>query len=433
MKRRKSLCLFLCLLLALLCGCERQAGRTYFALPLSATDDDRLRTLLAEETAAGYELSAPQSGSRRQPLQLVDLNGDGEEELLAFLRNGATEGCRIEIFALSDGGYSSVLSLEGRGSSLYAVDCADLTGDGCQELICTWSSGADLNLLYVYDLRSWGGEVLLTDSCNEFLCYDLSGDGVNELLTVTLSGRNRGLSLYSLPVSDDSTKLSAPLSDGIAECVRIKGCTLEGNSPGVLVESYLDSGELVSDLFSLPDGKLFNITLDQSSGVSRTRRSYAVMAADIDSDRFLEIPIPSSLYSQRIGERYHFLSWVGFNRYGFSLIKQETYHCFVDGWYFVLPQGWSDTLTVRRNDSVAGERCVILSEVDRNTGSITDRLMIYTLTGENRQERAAMAGRFVLAEDETTVYAASVKTGISRDDLLQRFHLIYSEWTKDSF
>ena len=433
MKRRNFLCLFLCLLCALLCGCGRQDSRAYFALPLGATDDIRLRSLLSEETAAGYDFSAPQSGSRRQPLQLVDLNGDGTDELLVFLRNSATEGCRIKIFALSDSGYSAVLSLDGRGSSLYAVDCADLNGDGRLELICTWNSGAELNLLYVYDLRDWGGEVLLTDSCNEFLCYDLSGNGTQELLTVTLSGRNRGVSLYSLPVPDDSARLSAPLSDGIAECVHIMGCTLEGNAPGVLVESYLDSGELVSDLFSLADGKLFNITLDQTSGVSRTRRSYAVMAADIDSDRFLEIPISSPLYAQKPGDRYRFLSWVSFNRYGFSVIKQETYHCFVDGWYFVLPQGWSDTLSVRRDDSVAGERCVILSSVDRNTGKVADRMMIYTLTGENRQERAEAAGRFLLAEDETTVYAASVIEGVSPAEVPGRFHLIYSEWTKDSF
>lgn len=432
MKRKKTLCLLLCLLFALLCGCGEQVSRVYFALPLSATDDAQLRSLLSAETEAGYEAAAPQSGAHRQPLQLVDLDADGQDEVLAFLRNSSTESCCIEIFDPGADGYTSVLTLEGKGSSLYAVDCADLNGDGQLELICAWNSGAELNLLYVYDLRSWGGEVLLTDSCNEFLCTDLSGDEIDDLLSVTLAGRNTGVSVYSSPLLDDSAKLTAPLSEGIAECVRMKACTLEGNTPGLLVESYLESGELVSDLFSLLDDRLFNITLDQNSGVSRTKRSYAVMAADINSDRFLEIPVAAPLYAQKTGDHYLYLSWVGFNRYGFSVIKQETYHCFVDGWYFVLPQGWSETLTVRRDEGAAGERCVILSDVDRSTGTLTDRLMIYTLTGENRQERGESEGRFLLAEDETTVYAARVLTGITRNEVTARFHLIYSEWTRDS-
>ena len=432
LKQPKTIFLLLCLLCALLCGCGRQSSSDYFALPQSATDDERLRSLLSAELDAGFEYAAPVSGERRQPLQLIDLDGDGKEELLAFLRNRSTETCRIEIFDPEASGFSRVLLLEGRGSSLKAVDCADLTGDGTMELVCAWDCGAELELLYVYDLRDWGGEVLLADSCTEFLCHDLSGDSVAELVSVSFSGSDPGVSTFFFPVLDESAKLSAPLSAGIAECCRIRGCTLEGNTPGVLVESYLESGELVSDLFSMLDGKLFNITLDQTSGVSRTKRSYAVMAADIDGDHFLEIPIPAGLYAQQRGDHYRFLSWVGFNRYGFSVIKQETYHCFVDGWYFVLPQGWSDTLTVRRDDTVAGERCLILSDVDRYTGKITDKLMIYTLTGENRHERAAADGRFVLCEDETTVYAASVLSGIARSDVAPRFHLIYSEWTKDS-
>ncbi len=431
--KRRTAWLMLCLLLSLLAGCGRGSSGEYFALPQTTSDDSRLRTLLSDEQEAGFVSAAPLSGARRQPLLLEDLNGDGKEEVLAFLRNSSTESCRVKIYTLTDKGYDTVLSLEGKGSALYAVDCADLNGDGTKELVCAWNCGAELNLLYVYDLRDWGGEVLLADACTEFLCWDLSGEGVAELLSVSLAGENTGVELFSFPYVDDGARISAPLSAGIAECSRIRGCTLEGNTPAVLVESYLDSGELVSDLFCLPDGKLFNITLEQRTGVSRTKRSYAVRSADIDSDRFLEVPISASLYAQNPGDHYRFLSWMGFNRYGFSVIKQETYHCFTDGWYFVLPDGWSATLTVRRADTVAGERCVVLSDVDRYTGNITDKLLIYTLSGENRHERASLDGRFVLAEDETTVYAASVISGISAGEVEERFHLIYSEWTKDSF
>lgn len=432
MKHGKGIFLPLCLAFLLLCGCGERETNENFALPESAANVTQLNGLLSEEIEAGYEYCAPTAGAHRQPLQLADLDGDGEQEVLAFLRNAATEMCRIRIYKSVNGSYEPVLALEGEGSALSAVEHADLNGDGFEELVTAWSCGAELNILYVYDLEGWGGEVLLTDSCSEFLCFDLSGDGRADLLEITLTGKDPGVRMFSFPLPDDSAGLSASLSRGIAECSRVRGCRLEGNTPGLLVESYLGNGELVSDLFSLLDGSLYNITLDQKTGVSRTRRSYAAVGADIDGDRFLEIPIPFDLYSQHQGDHYRYLSWVGFNRYGFSVIKQETYHCNVDGWYLVLPEGWSKNLTVRRDDTVSGERCVILSEVDRYTGAIKDRLQIFTLTGENRRERSGVNGRFMLAEDDTAVYAARILADCTRAEVEQSFRLIYAEWSPDS-
>lgn len=431
--KRKTTLLALCLVFLFLQACAGESSSDYFTLPQSTRDDAGLRTLLSQEEETGFVSASPLSGSYRQPLQLIDINGDGTEEVLAFLRNSSAESCRIKIYSSAKGSYEPVLSIEGKGSSLYAVDCVDVTGDGVCELICSWSCGAELNLIYVYDLREWGGEVLLSDSCTEFLCTDLTGNGTNDLLTISLVGKKRGVELFSFPISEDGAAISADLSAGIRECCRICPCLLEGNTPAVLVESYLESGELVSDLFSLLDGKLYNVTLDRQSGVSQTKRSYAVSAADIDGDQFLEVPISSTLFAQKQGDHYRYLRWVGFNRYGYSVIKQETYHCFPDGWYFVLPEGWGSTLTVRRESSVAGERCVVLSSVDPYTGDISDKLFIYTLSGENRMERAKAGGRFILAQDEATVYAASVKPGVDSKDVKARFHLIYAEWTKDSF
>ena len=52
-------------------------------------------TALSEEInavlAGGAEYAAPISGSNLQPVQMVDIDGDGKEEALAFFRNAAAE------------------------------------------------------------------------------------------------------------------------------------------------------------------------------------------------------------------------------------------------------------------------------------------------------------------------------------------------------
>ena len=58
-------------------------------------------------------------------------------------------------------------------------------------------------------------------------------------------------------------------------------------------------------------------------------------------------------------------------------------------------------------------------------------LVIYTLTGENRLDRAASDGRFVLSQNEATVYAAMLLPGggeLTEEDIQKSFNLIHAEW-----
>lgn len=429
----KRLIYLLPLLLLPLLGCGAGGDmERYFALPQPVEEYRQLYSLIESEQAEGFELAAPRGGERRQAIQMGDLDGDGTAEAMVFLRSTVNDTVETLFFHLDRGSYRQVLRLRGAGSSVEAVDLYDLDGDGTDEIIFLYGTGAELGLMEAYSLDGWGGAVLLTAPCSRFLCCDADGDGRGDLAAVTLTGPSPSVTVYTFPKGSETLSSSAPLSRGLDRCVRCRSCTLEGNTPAVLVESFLESGELVSDLFTLLEGSLFNITLDVNSGVSRTRRSYAVYAADIDNDHFLEIPMPTSLFSQSFTDHNWALSWMGYSRYGQSQMKLETYHCFSDGWYLELPPLWSDSLTVRRADNAAGERCVILSDINRSTGEITDKLIIYTLSGESRAEHAALAGRFIVAEDDSVIYAARILTGLTEEEVRERFHLIYTEWSPGS-
>ena len=58
---------------------------------------------------------------------------------------------------------------------------------------------------------------------------------------------------------------------------------------------------------------------------------------------------------------------------------------------------------------------------------------VYVLTGQKREEQALIDNRFVLHKGEATIYCARLEVaadsvGISREDLVDGFHMILKDW-----
>ena len=80
------------LLLLSASGCGFSFSPTdLYSLPQLPEEYTELNSSLNQLLESGAEYAAPVSGSNIQPVQLEDLDGDGEEEALAFFRNSADE------------------------------------------------------------------------------------------------------------------------------------------------------------------------------------------------------------------------------------------------------------------------------------------------------------------------------------------------------
>ena len=430
--RRAAVPVLLALLLSL-CGCSASGGiDQYFSLPQPAEEYLQLQQLIDQEIAAGSEYAAPVRGSYRQSVQLTDLDGDGIDEALVFLRD-VNRNLKINIYYAVAKEYRQVLSVEGEGRAIGSIDFADMDCDGHTDLLVAWQIAAGMNLLSVYSLRNWTGELLLSTDSSEFLTGDLNSDGREDLLVIR--GGNPGMVLadmYTFSSDREPQAASAALSAGIYELRRLRMVKLSGGTPSLMVESSLDNGDLVTDLLVCREGSLINLTLNRGTGVSETRRSYSLIyAQDIDGDGVTEIPHPRQLYSQG-NEVYWSIAWYRYDSFGRASITANTYHCVSDGWYFVLPVGWETGLTVRRDDSIPGERAVILSRLGTD-GNVNDLLIIYTITGENRSDRAKLGDRFILLEDNATIYAAQVlDDSLTQEATAARFNRIFTEWSSGS-
>ena len=431
MKRLSRSAAPVALLLAavLLSGCYSTGIDQYFSPPQPSEEYLQLQELIDKELSSGSEYAAPTRGSFRQSVQFTDLDGDGMEEALVFLR-GADGTPKINIYLSVNNEYRKVLTLDGEGRSIGSVDFADLDTDGRTDLIVAWQLTGSMSLLSVYSLENWSGELLLSTDSTEYLTGDLNSDGREEILVLrNVSTGTYMADMYTLRPDREPQAASAALSSGIYGLQRLRMVTLADGSPALLAESLLDNGDLVTDVLSWREGSLVNLTLNRSTGISETRRSYSlVYAQDIDGDGVVEIPHPQQLYSQG-GELFWSVAWYKYDAFGRAGLDMTTYHCVTDGWYLELPDGWATGLTVRRVDDVPGERAVILSRLGTD-GSVHDLVAIYTITGENRIDRARLEGRFLLQEESSTVFAGQVMdNSVDPAAIESRFHRIYSDWS----
>ena len=450
-KRRLKGALFgLMLILLALCasGCLFRPVENLYALPILPEEySDLQATIQKTMDQLGAEYATISYGGNTSTVQLLDLDGDSQQETAAvFLRVTAAEEKPMRVCLYrrdSEGDYQAVHMLEGDGSSINSVAYEDLNGDGVKELIVSWQMGARVYILSAYLLTSEGAEELVSTTYNEsYLAVDLDGQNGKELLVFQQSSSGESGNRVEYYRYQDGTMTmtsSAPLSDNLIDVQSAKLGRLADESRAIYVTSTTETGVL-TDIVVLEADGLKNITRDGESGISKsTSRTYTdVGAADINNDGVLEIPLPVQAAGMEPGtvSSYYIIYWRQFDRGGNPAVSCATYHSTSDGWYLMLPTNWLGSITVTRNDSLStrGERSVVFCYTESPETAPTPFLTIYRLTGSNRTTRARLPGRFVLRSDATAVYAAAFHEnewdcGIEQEEVAQRFNLITVEWS----
>ena len=76
------------LLVLVLSGCFIKTVDELYALPKHSDEYNNLQQAIDQLMAQGAAYSAPVSGVNQQSVQLADLDGDGEDEAIVFLKTG---------------------------------------------------------------------------------------------------------------------------------------------------------------------------------------------------------------------------------------------------------------------------------------------------------------------------------------------------------
>lgn len=440
----------MCLFSIVLSGCDLlRPVESLYALPALPEEYSQLQTSIqAVIDDLGAEYAAISYGSNTSTIQLLDMDGDGEQETAAvFLRVASAEDRPLRVCLFSRDNtdtYHLTHTIQGEGMYIHSVTYEDLTGDGMREILVSWQMSPRVNVLSAYQISPMDTYELLSTGYNQrYLTVDLDDDRCKEVIVLQQSSSDVESNRAEYYRYQDGTMVmvsAAPLSASLQNVTATKAGRLADGVNGIYVTSETENGVL-TDILVLSESGLRNVTLDTEVGISQTTiRTYTeVGATDFDRDGVLEIPLPVPVTSmdEGAGSAYYIIYWRQFDSTGASTFVRATYHSVTDGWYMELPRGWPGKITIGRDDSrsIRGERAVVFYYwPDVETTTPAPFLTIYRLTGDNRFGRAKLAGRVTLRSDSSAIYCALLDPGvwdcgIETADLNRLFRLITPEWS----
>lgn len=428
---RKLLLLPVLALLLVLCGCGYDASvEELFTLPRMAEGYTGLAQKLDELITQGYEYASPTGGRNIQSVQMADLDGDGRQEALAFFRrSGDEKPLKIFVFHMEDDAYQHFCTIESSGTAVDSVYYQDLTGDGHRELIVGWRISADVQTVAVYTVER-EPVVLMSSGYSRFVMQDLNGDGIPSLL-VLRTGEDSlpAAEFYGWQDGQMGVAYRTTLSSTMASVNRgsLVSGKMDEDTPALFITGVDEKGVAVTDvlIYRVETG-LVNVSLSGSSGISAFVNDYRQIAPqDIDGDGCIEIPSADGEWSDE--QTDGLFAWHRCSQQGDLTLAAKTYHSTTCGWYFTIPESWWDWNVGSTVTSIQNENQFTLTINDDPV------LSIYTITGENRENRSRMAGRIVLRRQTATVYAgelygAADYYGMDEELLRRCFNLAAGSW-----
>jgi len=435
MHRKRILAILL--LAAVLCtsGCAMRTVDQMYCLPKRSEDHKDLRAAV-DSAMSGLEYCAPLSGENQQTLQSADLDGDGSVEYLLFAKGGSETPLRILIFDEINDSFSHVTTIESNGAAFDQVEYVQMDDTkGVEIVVGCQVSDVPLRSVSVYQYTNMHIQRLHQTSYTKFLTVDLDGDSLTELFvlrpgpTETDSGVAE---LYNVANGTVERANEVSMSGPSDKLKRIIFGKLNDGAPAVYAASSVGDTALITDVFTVQDSMLVNVSFSNESGTSvKTLRSYYVYAEDLDHDGVVELPslIPiMPVDGASTADRHNLIRWYGMNRDGSEVDKLFTYHNFAGGWYFELQSDWAARLSVQQQGNSYD------FYIWSNDGKQYQKVFtLYTLTGPDRNEAAVADQRFVLLKNDSVIYCAELypdaeSYDISQESVIKSFRLIQTKW-----
>ena len=294
--KKTAFLMMLTLLLGVLSACGIDSTvEDLFTLPRVPDEYTGLSQQIDQLLSDGYEYAPPTVGQNIQAVQLEDLNGDGAQEAVVFLRKSNDEKpMKILVFEKLDDSYELLCTVESSGSSIDSVYYEDLTGDGRNELVVGWKISSTVQTVAVYNI---GREAipLMSSSYTRFVVQELNSYDPPGLFV--LRSDNDGMpvaEIYTWQTNILAVTYRCGLSSTMADLSRgsvVKGA-LSSGKPAVFITGINDNNMAVTDILTYEVyWGVINLTADASSGKTTVIYPYhQLIPQDMNDDGVTEVP-----------------------------------------------------------------------------------------------------------------------------------------------
>lgn len=373
-----------CLLL-ILSGCSVISDpKSLMQTPQLSTDRASLISVIKAELKGG-EIVSPRDVRNISSIRTPDLNNDGIKEAVVFYET-PDEAVRIHGMILEHQGNSWALKVrfDGEGQVLETFDILDLNGDGNLEIIAGFSSGSDelQKGLTVYTYNGSEVEKAIALPYNYFMVDDLNQDNIPDITVVNLK-REQYTTVTTYQYDGSFRELShLELDDPISEYYNAVSGNITPNLKGIILDATVGTHSAFSTVIVMKDGELVNLLPSQDM----TLKGYPILSGDVNNDGLLEIGM---LEKPKGWEYISFdeIPWL-FSYYqwdeneGLKFVMQQ-YMDMAGRFYFNFPKEWQGNVTIDTksdknehlifvkidsNEPVAEIRFFTLSEWERNKG-----------------------------------------------------------------
>ena len=445
MARYRIKLLVLALSLILLSGCTLKYGDSLLVAPRLPEEYDQLQRQLDAITQSGQVfLISADTGSDRQAIQLKDLDGDGENEAVAFFRTESNT-TQVYIFTLTESGYELVGMDEGPGYFRWVryprIDSSGNLG------VAVARGQEALTGVIVYRMGPGGLEKMLDTSYSQMTISDLTGDGTDELLLIHQVNALDTEERYALSIHGIKEDVYKELAN-VDLCKDVRSVINIIATRGMLGRAtlYVDSraggvGNYVTDIIEYDGTQAANLTMDPVSGEGSLSRAQSVLSRDISGDGVPEVPVTDrSEYQDELAAakdtRSSQLIWMAYQPGGIFERVAMTYHNVADAWYLLWPEGWGTdiyaTTTTQNYRQVTKFYHLDPDPMEMGNEFVqVPVLYIYVFTGVDREQHYQMFSNAenieFLWRSQTAIYGYAVP------DVVPSEYLLSSETIKGAF
>ncbi len=418
-----------------LTGCVMTVDQMY--VPPRRSESYRNLQAVMDMAMKDVTYCAPIAGENQQSVQMADLNGDGFNEVVVFVKGNGDHPLKILLFQILEGEYGLLGTIECTGTAFDQVEYIQMDGEpGLELVVGRQVSEQVMRNVTVYRFPGNQPEQMMSVNYRKFLTLDMNHDGMGDLFVLRPGPTDTDygiVELYSCNGGTVTKSAEVMLSQPVTQLKRIMTGSLHDGHQAVFAASMVDESTIVTDVYAVVADKLTNVSMSNESGTSvKTVRNYYVYSEDIDQDGVLELPSLIATHSPELGhpnDREHFIRWYAIASDGSECDKRYTYHNYLQGWYMELDKSYINRLCVLPEDMGRFAFCLW----DEHFETMEKVWTVYVLTGDERSNLAVEDGRFVLRKTDTVVYAGLLESGaealgITQEELTKSFFLIQSDW-----
>ncbi|GGE73444.1 hypothetical protein [Priestia taiwanensis] len=360
--------ILLCSALLLLSGCEMFNTPLNTLQPPKLTEkQEKIKEDILKQLPPNSKIADPIQTGQSLPLyNMVDLNGDGKEEVVVFHLTPQQQAYSFSIFKEIGTHWTKVSTLNIATKNIDKVLFKDITDDGNNDIILGIGEETRSKNVFVYQLIDDQIHTVLNAPYEELIVEDMDNDGNTELYTLAIQPkqnkdiekrRRKSMFLNKYSFVNNSLQIyhQLPIHNDKNAYYFLESGTIAPDKKGILLYTY-ELADPVRNLNIYYEQNEKLVAIPNQSLQMFQQKPFSTESRDINNDGIMELSIPM-LKDEHTAEQYltnqlpfitGYYQWDGKDE--FRLIERHYYDTNLS-YDFTIPKEWPTNLKLTRKDN----------------------------------------------------------------------------------